>query len=100
MIFANWPTTEPTAPEAAATTSVSPGLGWPMFIRPVHAVIPGIPSTPSAVVTGAKLGIELPDAAAVGQRVLLPAGVGIHDVPGLKPAELRGVDPATPSRRP
>ena len=28
-------TTEPTAPEAAATTSVSPGFGWPIFKSPV-----------------------------------------------------------------
>ena len=33
--------------------------GWPMFIRPVQAVIPGIPSTPSAVVMGARLGSSL-----------------------------------------
>ncbi len=29
-IFASWPTTEPTAPAAADTTTVSPGLGWAM----------------------------------------------------------------------
>src|SRR2546426_3247504 len=28
-IFASWPTTEPTAPAAAETTTVSPGFGWP-----------------------------------------------------------------------
>ena len=33
--FAIWPTTAPTAPLAAATTRVSPGLGWPMLSRPV-----------------------------------------------------------------
>ena len=28
-ILASWPTSCPTAPEAAETTTVSPGLGWP-----------------------------------------------------------------------
>jgi hypothetical protein len=30
-----WPTAEPTAPEAAATTTVSPACGLPMSSRPV-----------------------------------------------------------------
>ena len=34
MILAIWPTTWPTAPEAAETTTVSPGLGWPTSSRP------------------------------------------------------------------
>ncbi|KAG1241969.1 hypothetical protein G6F65_023248 [Rhizopus arrhizus] len=51
-----WPTTEPTAPLAAATTPVSPGLGWPMVRRPTYAVRPGMPSTPSAVDGGAMAG--------------------------------------------
>src|SRR5687767_1151133 len=48
LIFAIWPTTEPTAPVAAATTSVSPVFGWPMSSVPTYAVSPGMPSTPSA----------------------------------------------------
>src|SRR5215469_11185769 len=51
LILAICPTTEPTAPAAAATT-VSPGLGRAMFSRPVQAVIPSIPSAPSAQVMG------------------------------------------------
>ena len=32
--LAIWPATEPTAPEAAETTTVSPGFGWPMSFMP------------------------------------------------------------------
>jgi hypothetical protein len=34
LILAICPTTEPTAPDAAATTTVSPGFGWPISSRP------------------------------------------------------------------
>jgi hypothetical protein len=54
--FASWPATAPTAPEAAATTTVSPALGWPMSLNPIYAVIPGMPSTPKAVEIGASAG--------------------------------------------
>ena len=40
------PTTCPTAPEAALTTTVSPAFGWPISSSPTHAVSPGMPSTP------------------------------------------------------
>ena len=33
-IFEIWPTTEPTAPDAAETTTVSPFSGLPIFKRP------------------------------------------------------------------
>jgi hypothetical protein len=35
LIFAICPTIAPTAPDAAATTTVSPAFGWPMVSRPV-----------------------------------------------------------------
>ena len=35
LSLATWPTTDPTAPDAAATTRVSPALGWPISIRPI-----------------------------------------------------------------
>ena len=63
-IFASCPTVAPTGPLAAATTTVSPGLGWPICVRPAYAVKPGMPSTPSAVVTGTWLGVELADRSA------------------------------------
>src|ERR1700722_17058051 len=56
LIFPICPTTDPTAPEAAATTIVSPGLGLPTSGRPTNAVIPGLPTTPSAVETGGMAG--------------------------------------------
>ena len=56
LIFASCPTTAPTAPDAAATTTVSPGFGWPMSSSPTYAVMPGMPSTPSAVEIGATFG--------------------------------------------
>ena len=45
-ILAIWPTTPPTAPEAADTTTVSPAFGCPKSSNPMYAVTPGIPSTP------------------------------------------------------
>ena len=52
--LASWPTSEPTGPEAAATTTVSPRFGWPISFSPDHAVKPGMPSTPSAEESGAR----------------------------------------------
>src|SRR5262249_47663220 len=57
--LASWPTTEPTAPDAAETTTVSPALGLPICIRPHHAVMPGMPSTDKAADNGAALGSSL-----------------------------------------
>ena len=37
---------EPVAPAAPETTSVSPGLGCPISVRPYHPVKPGTPRTP------------------------------------------------------
>ena len=54
MIRATCPATEPTAPAAADTTTVSPRAGFPTSTMPTHAVSPGEPSTPSAVETGAR----------------------------------------------
>ena len=42
--LASWPTTPPTAPEAAETTMVSPAFGSMMRLSPYHAVTPGMPS--------------------------------------------------------
>ena len=50
--LAIWPTMDPTGPLAAATTTVSPAFGCPMLSRPQYAVMPGMPSTPSAVEAG------------------------------------------------
>ena len=47
------PTTWPTAPEAAETTTVSPALGWPISSSPTQAVSPGMPSTPRLADSGA-----------------------------------------------
>jgi len=46
LSFAIWPTALPTAPEAADTTTVSPGFGWQMSSSPTQAVTPGMPTTP------------------------------------------------------
>ena len=53
------PTTAPTAPEAAETTTVSPAFGCPMSSRPTYAVWPGMPRTPTAVEIGAAAGSSL-----------------------------------------
>ena len=52
LSFAICPTADPTGPVAAATTTVSPGCGRPIWSNPAYAVKPGMPSTPSAVETG------------------------------------------------
>ena len=44
--FASWPTTLPTAPDAADTSTVSPAFGCPISFRPNQAVSPGMPRTP------------------------------------------------------
>src|SRR3954471_24031915 len=59
LILASWPTTLPTAPEAAETTTVSPALGWQISSRPTHAVTPGIPSTPRYAESGTRLASTL-----------------------------------------
>ena len=51
-IFASCPTTWPTAPLAALTTTVSPGWTRATFSSPWYAVKPVIPSTPTAVEAG------------------------------------------------
>src|SRR6266851_2314535 len=56
---ASCPTSDPTGPLAAATTTVSPGCGLAIARRPPYAVNPGMPSTPSPVVTGAAAGSSL-----------------------------------------
>ena len=55
-ILAICPTTWPTAPDAAETTTVSPAFGWPMSSSPTQAVSPGMPSTPSEAESGASAG--------------------------------------------
>src|SRR5579872_6629394 len=49
----------PGAPDAADTTTVSPARGRPMSRRPTYPVIPGMPSTPTAVEIGASVGSSL-----------------------------------------
>ena len=57
-IFASWPTTEPVAPAAPDTRTVSPLTGRPTLNRPHHAVIPVVPSTESIAVGGNELSIR------------------------------------------
>ena len=49
--LASWPTTEPTAPVAADTSTVSPAFGAMILFRPYQAVTPGMPS-------GAEIGLD------------------------------------------
>ena len=51
-IFPIWPTSDPTAPAAAETTSVSPGFGRPISKRPTHAVSPMWPRSPRCASSG------------------------------------------------
>src|SRR5882672_9199305 len=54
--FASCPTTPPTAPLAAETSTVSPALGAQYSSRPIHAVAPGMPHTPRYADSGTSLG--------------------------------------------
>ena len=54
--------------------------------------MPGMPSTPSAVETGASGRVELAQARAVGQHMGLPAGAAEHDVALLVLVIVRGRD--------
>ena len=54
--FAICPTTEPTAPEAADTTTVSLSLTFPTSLSPKYAVLPGIPAGPKKDCIGARSG--------------------------------------------
>ena len=51
--LASCPATEPTAPDAADTTTVSPFFGWQISVTPRYAVAPGMPSTPRYADSGA-----------------------------------------------
>ena len=44
--LASWPTTLPTAPLAADTTTVSPAFGAMIWFKPYQAVMPGMPTAP------------------------------------------------------
>jgi len=50
--FASCPTTLPTAPLAALTTTVSPAFGAMIRFRPYHAVTPGMPTGPRYAESG------------------------------------------------
>ncbi len=87
-MFAICPTTEPTGPDAAATATVSPGLGMPISSSPAYAVNPGMPRTPSAVDTGAISGRC--GAAGTRTRSSTPASaVAEHDVTGVEVRRIR-----------
>ena len=80
LIFAIWPTAEPTAPEAAATTTVSPGL---RLADIEQARIGGHAGHAEHADRGRDrrdLRIDLGQTLAVGNRMGLPAGARQHDV--------------------
>jgi hypothetical protein len=55
LALASWPTTPPTAPDAALTATVSPGLGSQIMWRPYQAVTPGMPTAPRYAEIGIRL---------------------------------------------
>ena len=78
--FASWPTTVPTAPVAAETTSVSPAFGAMIWLTPYQAVTPGMPSGPTKACSGTFEASTLRRSLAVGERIKLPAAVVRHDL--------------------
>ncbi len=51
-ILASWPTTDPVAPAAPETSTVSPATGRPTLNSPQYAVTPVVPRTDSIAVGG------------------------------------------------
>ena len=90
---------QPTAPEAAATTTVSPACGLPDLQK---ARVGGHPRHAEDTERGRdrrQRRIDLAHALAVGHRVGPPAGTGEHDVAGSKPSGSRP-RPRSPCRPP
>src|SRR6266850_6793833 len=52
LILAIWPATEPVAPAAPDTTTVSPALTWPTSVIPKYAVRPLMPNRLNARLGG------------------------------------------------
>jgi hypothetical protein len=52
LILAIWPATEPVAPAALDTTTVSPALIWPISVIPKYAVSPLTPNRLNARLGG------------------------------------------------
>ena len=80
LIFAICPTAEPTAPEAAATTTVSPACGLPISSKPGIGGHAGHAEHAHRGRDRAEFRIDLVQPLAVGQRMGLPAGARQHDV--------------------
>src|ERR1700759_2896397 len=86
LILAIWPATEPVAPAAPDTTTVSPALILPISIIPKYDLRPLTPNRPSARlggVSGATL-LHPAEAFAIGHEVVLPAQVASHEVARLE----------------
>ena len=82
LSFAIWPTSEPTGPVAAATTTVSPGFGWPMLRRPG---IGGHARHAEDAERGRgrrRRGVDLAQLLAVEDGVFLPAAHAEREVAG------------------
>ena len=99
-ILASCPTSEPTGPLAAATTTVSPGLGLPMSVEPgiggkarhaEHAQ-PGRDRRQLA-------GRAYAGAGALPRRMRAPAGTRQHDIAGARSRDDRRRSPRTRSRQ-
>ena len=85
LIFASWPTIEPTAPDAADTTTVSPGFRLADVEQADVRRHPRHAEHADRRRDRRRLRIELPQLLAVRRRVLLPAVVAGDDVAGAKP---------------
>ena len=75
LILAICPTTEPTAPDAAATTTVSPAFGWPISRRPDIGRHARHAEHAERSRDRRRRRIELAQAGAVRQRIVLPAAI-------------------------
>jgi hypothetical protein len=69
LIRAIWPTTEPTAPEAAATTTVSPAAGLPRHSEDAECGL-----------NWCSRWFDLLQAGTIGQSMGLPAGTAYNDI--------------------
>src|SRR6266705_3139103 len=78
-IFASWPTSDPTGPLAAATSTVSPGAGLPITRRRPYGE-PGHPEYAEPRRDRCDGRIELAQVRAIRQGVRTPSRLRKHDV--------------------
>src|SRR4029077_19341310 len=84
LIFAIWPTIDPTEPAAADTTTVSPDCGFPQPSRPKYAVQPATTHTLNRCVIGSMRGTLVASFAGSAAKSCQPVSANTRS-PAAKP---------------